>query len=89
MLKKIAIALVCLVAGFLGFAATKPDTFRIQRTASIHAAPDEIFVHINDFHRWGGWSPYEKKDASMKRTYSGAAYGFIALSVRSRRSVGP
>src|SRR3954470_17635585 len=75
MLKKIAIAIVCVVAAVLAFAATRPDTFRVQRTASVKAAPDKIFPHINDFHSWGAWSPYEKLDPAMKRTHSGAASG--------------
>jgi hypothetical protein len=75
MLKKIAIAIVCVVVAVLAFAATRPDTFRVQRTASIKTAPDKIFPHINDFHSWGAWSPYEKLDPAMKRTYSGAASG--------------
>jgi polyketide cyclase/dehydrase/lipid transport protein len=75
MLKKIAIAIVCVVAAVLAFAATRPDTFSVQRTASIKTAPDKIYPHINDLHSWGAWSPYEKLDPAMKRTYSGAASG--------------
>ena len=55
------------------YAATKPDTFRVQRTASIKAPPEKIFALINDFDNWVSWSPYEKKDPAMKRTCSGAA----------------
>ena len=36
MLKKIAIAVVILVAGVFIFAATRPDTFRVERSASIN-----------------------------------------------------
>ena len=71
----IAIVLVALVAGILAYAATKPDTLRVQRTTTIKAAPEKIFALINDFHSWGVWSPYEKKDPAMKRTLSGAASG--------------
>jgi uncharacterized protein YndB with AHSA1/START domain len=79
MIKKIAIAVAALlgvaVAAVLVIAATKPDTFRVQRAASIKAPPERIFALINDFRGWGAWSPYEKKDPAMKRTYSGAATG--------------
>jgi polyketide cyclase/dehydrase/lipid transport protein len=78
MLKIIAIAVVivvALVAGVLAYAATKPDTLRVQRATSIKAAPEKIFALIDDFHSWGVWSPYEKKDPAMKRTLSGAASG--------------
>jgi hypothetical protein len=60
MLITIAITAVILIAALLGYAATRPDTFRVQRSKSIHAQPEEIFALINDFHRWSSWSPYEK-----------------------------
>jgi len=75
MFKKIAIVLVVLIAGILIFAATKPDTFRVQREASIKAPPEKIFALINDFNRWGTWSPWEKKDPAMKRTFGAATSG--------------
>ena len=75
MIKVIASAVGVLVAAFLIYAATRPDTFRVQRTTTIKAPPEKIFPLINDFQRWGAWSPYEKKDPTMKRTLSGAATG--------------
>lgn len=71
----IAIVVVVLLIALLGFAATKPDSFRIQRATSIKAPPETIFPLINDFHNWVSWSPWEKLDPTMKRTYSGAASG--------------
>jgi uncharacterized protein YndB with AHSA1/START domain len=67
------------IAGVLALAATKPDAFRVERTASIKAPPEKIFALINDLHGWGAWSPYEKKDPAMKRTFSGAASGKGAI----------
>lgn len=75
MLSTIVIGVVVLLVAFLGFAATRPDTFRVQRAMTINAPPEKIFALINDLHRWGSWSPYEKKDPTMKRTHSGAANG--------------
>jgi uncharacterized protein YndB with AHSA1/START domain len=75
MLKNIAIAVVVLIAAVLVFAATRPDNFRVQRATSIKAPPEKIFPLITDLHSWGSWSPWEKKDPTMKRTYSGAASG--------------
>jgi hypothetical protein len=71
----IVAVLVIGVVGVLGFAATKPDAFRVQRAANINAPPEKIFALIDDFQRWNAWSPYEKKDPAMKRTFSGAAKG--------------
>lgn len=75
MIKTILIVVVVLVAAILIFAATKPDTFRVQRSASIKAPPEKVFALINDFNRWGAWSPWEKKDPAMKRTFGAATSG--------------
>ena len=75
MLKKILIGLALILAIIVGMAAMKPDTFSVVRTAAIKAPPDKIVVLINDFHNWGSWSPWEKLDPNMKRTFSGAANG--------------
>ncbi|MGH8759199.1 MAG: SRPBCC family protein, partial [Burkholderiales bacterium] len=49
--------------------------FRVQRAASIKAPPEKVFALINDFIRWGAWSPWEKKDPAMKRTFGAATSG--------------
>ena len=75
MLKIILIVLVVVVAGILVFAATKPDTFTVQRSASIKAPPEKIFPLINDYRSWASWSPYETKDPAMKRTFGASTVG--------------
>ena len=75
MFKMIAIVVVVLIAAILVYAATKPDEFRVQRATSVKAPAEKIFALIDDFHRWDSWSPWEKMDPAMKRTYSGAANG--------------
>jgi hypothetical protein len=75
MTKTILLVLALLVAGVLIFAATRPDTFTVQRSIAINAAPEKIFPLINDFKRWNAWSPYEKLDPDMHRTFSEPASG--------------
>jgi hypothetical protein len=75
MVKIIALVVVVLLVALLIYAATKPDTFSVQRSASINAPPKKIFALINDFHSWGPWSPYEKKDPAMKRSFGTATSG--------------
>ncbi|WP_426702596.1 SRPBCC family protein [Rhodanobacter sp. Col0626] len=75
MLKTILIIIVVLIAAVLVFAATRPDTFKVERVTTIKAPPERIFALINDFHQWASWSPYEKLDPAMKRDFSGAASG--------------
>ena len=75
MLKIIAVIVVLAVVVVLVLAARKPNRFRVQRSAKIDAPPGRIFPLINDFHRWGAWSPWEHKDPDMKRTFGGAGSG--------------
>jgi uncharacterized protein YndB with AHSA1/START domain len=75
MFKIIAIVIVVLIAALLIYAATKPDTFRIERSISIKAPPEKIFPLISDFHQWKAWSPWEKIDPASKRSYSGTDSG--------------
>jgi uncharacterized protein YndB with AHSA1/START domain len=79
MLKIIFVAVVVVVTAMLGYAATRPDTFRVERRATIQAPPETIFAHINDFRRWGAWSPYEKLDPDMKRIYGSVPAGAGAV----------
>ena len=79
MIKIILIIVIMLVAALLAYAATKPDTFHIQRSANIKAPPEKIFALIEDFHSWSAWSSWEKMDPAMKRTYSGSANGTGAV----------
>ncbi|GAC1338872.1 MAG: K(+)-transporting ATPase subunit F [Beijerinckiaceae bacterium] len=71
----ILLILVALAIGALAMASTKPDTSRTERTMRIHAPPEAIYPHIVDFHAWPAWSPWEKKDPAMKRTFTGAPTG--------------
>lgn len=79
MFKAISFIVALLIAGLLIFAATKPDTFRVERSTSIKAPPEKIASYINDFHNWGAWSPWEKMDPKMKRSFSGTPSGVGAV----------
>jgi hypothetical protein len=72
---EIVIAVVVLIAAVLILAARRPDSFRVERATSIGSPPDRIFPLINDFKHWSSWSPYEKKDPAMKRTFAGEHSG--------------
>lgn len=82
MLEVIAIILAILIAVvvvLLGYAATKPNTISYTRSTRINAPPERITPLISDFRRWIAWSPWEKKDPELKRTYSGNASGVGAV----------
>lgn len=78
MLKIILISVVVIIVAILIYASTKPDTFRVERSTNIKAAPEKIFALINDFHLWSEWTPYNR-DPAMKKTYSGSSSGKGAL----------
>ena len=53
MFKIIVTALIVVVAAILIMAATRPDTFRVERSVRVSAPPEKIFHYVNDFHQWG------------------------------------
>ncbi len=71
MLMTVAIVILVLVAAVLAFAASKPNTFHVQRSISIKASPETIYPLVSDWHNFLTWSPFEK-DPAMKRTFKGA-----------------
>ena len=79
MFKTIAIILALLIAALLIYAATKPDSFRIERSTTIKASPEKISAYLTDFKQWAAWSPWEEKDPAMQRTFSGATSGKGAI----------
>jgi hypothetical protein len=75
----IAIVLAAAVVAVLIIAATKPDSFSVQRATVINAPADKVFPLIADFHEWRKWSPWEDRDPELKRTYGGAERGKGAI----------
>jgi uncharacterized protein YndB with AHSA1/START domain len=75
MLKTISLVVAALVATLLIVASTRPGAFRVERSITIDAPPERIFGLLADFRQWSAWSPYEKRDPAMRRTFEGAASG--------------
>ena len=75
----VAIVIVALIACVLLFAVTRPASFTVNRSTAIKAPADTIFALLQDMHRWAAWSPWEKKDPDMKRTFSGNPAGLGAV----------
>lgn len=74
---KIGILVVALLVGaVLVLAAMRPDTFKVQRETTIQAPPEKVYALISDFKNWGAWSPWEKKDPQMKRTFGANTYAW-------------
>jgi uncharacterized protein YndB with AHSA1/START domain len=75
MLMKTLIVIAALLVVFAIIVATRPSEFRIVRSATIAAPPELVFAQVNDFRAWQAWSPWEKKDPNLKRTYEGPPAG--------------
>jgi uncharacterized protein YndB with AHSA1/START domain len=77
---KIFLSVVVVLMGLLlAFAVTRPDTFRVERSITVNAPPERVLAEVQDFHRWASWSPWEKLDPALQKTFSGSPSGVGAV----------
>src|SRR5579859_1508922 len=80
MITLITLAIIAgLIGGLLLYAHRRPDHSEVARSIHIQAPPQKIFPFIEDLRLMGAWSPFEKLDPTMKRSFSGAARGIGAV----------
>ena len=75
MIKTLALVLLAAVALLLAFAATRPDTFRVERSRVISAPPERVYALIHDLRQFNTWNPYVRKDPAAKGQYSATTAG--------------
>lgn len=75
MLKKIGIGTVIVVGAAVVVILLQPSELYVHRAATMSAPPARVYEQVNDFHKWTAWSPWEKVDPNMTRTYSGTETG--------------
>jgi hypothetical protein len=75
MIKKILLGLAVALLALVGFIASRPSAFTVQRSLTMKAKPEYIFPFVNSFYRWADWSPWTDLDPEMKRTYEGPVVG--------------
>ena len=75
MLTPILIGLAVVVVVFVIVIATRPDDFRVTRSATIGSPPAAVFEQVNDFHMWDDWSPWAQLDPTCKNSFDGAPAG--------------
>jgi uncharacterized protein YndB with AHSA1/START domain len=80
MILRIVVIVTALIALVLMLAASKPKTFRIERSINIQAPSERVFALIDNLGSWPRWAPQDREDPSMKRTYSGPTNGKGAVS---------
>lgn len=71
MFKFVALGVLAVLVLFCIFITTREGKFRYERSDVIKAPPEKIFPYLIDFKKGGEWSPYEKIDPNMKKTFSG------------------
>src|SRR5438067_7190751 len=79
MVLKVLIGVAVVIVLLVIIIATRPSKFHLERSIAIGAPPDVVFAQVNDFHAWTAWSPWEKMDPQLKRTYDGASSGAGAI----------
>ena len=67
----VILTILLLLIGFLSYVATKESQFNYQRSGLIKAPASKIYPYLVNFKLGHQWSPYEQKDPSMKKTFSG------------------
>lgn len=75
MLRKLLIGVAALIVVLVVLIATRPSTYRVERSTRIAAPPEVVFGLVNDFHAWERWSPWAKLDPAMKLTIGGPPAG--------------
>jgi hypothetical protein len=75
MVRKILLGVAAVIVVLLVVVATRPGAFHIERSITTAAPPENAFAQVNDFHAWAAWSPWEKMDPEMKKTFDGASAG--------------
>jgi hypothetical protein len=79
MILKILIGVVIVLGVLAIFISSRPTNFRVTRKAAMLAQPTAIFPLVNDFRQWPKWSPWDKFDPKMKKTYEGPPEGVGAV----------
>lgn len=71
----VLLIIIVIVASLFIYGALQSADFSVSRAADFNATPAKVFANINDFHNWSAWSPWEKMDPNLQRSFSGAAAG--------------
>ncbi|MBX7208762.1 MAG: SRPBCC family protein [Verrucomicrobiaceae bacterium] len=88
MLKKILIALAVLIVGVIAAALLKSPDFRVERSITIAAPPEAVFVWFNSHKKFNEFNPWLKMDPEAKVGYAGPETGVGAISTWDGKKTG-
>lgn len=74
MITTILLIAAAIIAAILIYAALKPNTFSISRSADIQAPPSRIFPFVNDLADHEKWSPFAR-DPKVNNHVSSPSFG--------------
>ena len=59
------------LGGVVVFVATRDENYRIERSVHVKARSETVFSVLRDFRLFEHWSPWEKLDSKMQKTFTG------------------
>jgi uncharacterized protein YndB with AHSA1/START domain len=68
MFLKIALFVLVVIVTLLVIAATKPNSFQVERSITIQASPERVFSFINDLRSWEAWSGDNGGDGTVQKS---------------------
>lgn len=71
----VVVVLVIAIVIILIAAMTRPNEFSVQRSLAMTAPPEIAFAHVNDLTKWEAWSPWEKLDPNVQKTFGDQTAG--------------
>lgn len=75
----VMLILAAVVVALAAFVLTRSNTFRVTRRTKIKASCETVRALVDDFRNWSQWSPWEKLDPDMEKTFEGSAEGEGAI----------
>lgn len=89
MFLKIIVVIAICILGLVAVISTRPNDFKMSRSATMSASPEVVFAQVNDLHAWQAWSPWAKLDPTATNSFEGPAAGTgSAMSWAGNNQVG-
>jgi len=77
-IKRILIGLVIVIVALLAIGFFLPQQVHVERSIDINAPSSLAFAQVNNLTNWVNWSPWDKRDSLMVKTFSGPEAGIGA-----------
>lgn len=74
-IKWLLIVVVVLAVLIVGIGFLLPSHYRVERSATIDASPQQVYGYLADPRQWAKWTAWNRRDPAMKITYSGPHSG--------------